>query len=80
MKKKQPQTVSFEETLNELESIIHRLETGSLLLDDALTEFEKGVRLAKQGQQQLHNAEQRIQILLQENSDSELTDFVLNDE
>jgi len=47
----------------------------NLPLDEALNEFEKGVKLAKQGQVQLQQAEQRIQILLTENDDASLTDF-----
>ncbi|XKM12757.1 exodeoxyribonuclease VII small subunit [Orbaceae bacterium ac157xtp] len=66
---------SFEETLHELESIVSKLEVGNLPLDQALNEFEKGVKLAKQGQTQLKSAEQRIQILLSENSDEGLADF-----
>ena len=41
-----------------------RLESGELPLEDALNEFERGVQLARQGQQKLQQAEQRVQILL----------------
>ncbi len=40
-----------------------RLESGELPLEDALNEFERGVQLARQGQQKLQQAEQRVQIL-----------------
>lgn len=75
MKETPEQSLSFEETLAELENIVSKLEIGNLPLDQALNEFEKGVKLAKQGQIQLNNAEQRIQILLSENTDSQLDDF-----
>lgn len=75
MKETPEQFLSFEETLAELENIVSKLEIGNLPLDQALNEFEKGVKLAKQGQIQLNNAEQRIQILLSENTDSQLDDF-----
>lgn len=77
MTKKPTKSLAFEETLKELETIISKLEVGSLPLDEALNEFEKGIKLTKQGQNQLQKAEQRIQILLAENGDSALTDFSL---
>ncbi|MBS2694207.1 exodeoxyribonuclease VII small subunit, partial [Salmonella enterica subsp. enterica serovar 1,4,[5],12:i:-] len=36
------QTASFESALGELESIVTRLESGELPLEDALNEFERG--------------------------------------
>lgn len=63
------QTASFESALGELESIVTRLESGELPLEDALNEFERGVQLARQGQQKLHQAEQRVQILLNDSAD-----------
>ncbi|WP_163616465.1 exodeoxyribonuclease VII small subunit, partial [Klebsiella pneumoniae] len=51
------QTASFESALGELESIVTRLESGELPLEDALNEFERGVQLARQGQQKLQQAE-----------------------
>lgn len=81
MAKKQDKEPSFEETLKQLEVIVAQLEGGDLPLDEALNEFEKGVKLARSGQKQLQQAEQRIQILLAENSDAELSEFLIdNDE
>lgn len=79
MAKKATKIVSFEETLKELESIVNRLESGGLSLDEALNEFEHGVKLARQGQQQLQQAEQRVQILLNDNVDADLADFATDD-
>lgn len=80
MSKKTTQSPSFEAALSELEQIVVRLESGELPLDDALSEFERGVQLARQGQTQLQQAEQRVQILLSENSDAQLTPFNPDDE
>ncbi|KFK97605.1 MULTISPECIES: exodeoxyribonuclease VII small subunit [unclassified Serratia (in: enterobacteria)] len=63
------QNISFENSLSELERIVTRLESGELPLEDALNEFERGVQLARQGQQKLQQAEQRVQILLNDNHD-----------
>lgn len=69
---------SFEENLNSLELIVNQLETGDLSLDDALVKFEQGIKLAKQSQKQLKNAEQKIKILLTEDEDEELN--LINDQ
>ena len=75
MPKKTEPSVSFESALQELETIVRRLETGELPLEEALNEFEKGVKLAKTGQQTLQKAEQPVQILLKPDNDAELTAF-----
>lgn len=75
MPKKPASTINFEQSLSELEVIVQRLESGQLPLEDALNEFEKGVTLARQGQQQLQQAEQRVQILLAQDEHAELSTF-----
>ena len=75
MPKKNAAPASFETALTELEQIVNRLESGSLPLEEALNEFERGVQLARQGQSTLQQAEQRVQILLADNEDSPLTPF-----
>ncbi|WP_455648489.1 exodeoxyribonuclease VII small subunit [Kluyvera sp.] len=75
MPKKNAAPASFETALTELEQIVNRLESGSLPLEEALNEFERGVQLARQGQSKLQQAEQRMQILLADNEDSPLTPF-----
>ncbi|MBC1185407.1 exodeoxyribonuclease VII small subunit [Kluyvera sichuanensis] len=75
MPKKNEAPASFETALTELEHIVNRLESGSLPLEEALNEFERGVQLARQGQTKLQQAEQRVQILLADNEDSPLEPF-----
>ncbi|TSJ90408.1 exodeoxyribonuclease VII small subunit [Gilliamella apicola] len=78
MAKKQDKEASFEENIKQLEAIVTQLENGDLPLDEALNEFEKGIKLARSGQKQLNEAEQRIQILLSENSDAQLSEFSID--
>ena len=78
MTKKQDKETSFEETIKQLEAIVTQLENGDLPLNEALNEFEKGIKLARSGQKQLNEAEQRIQILLSENSDAQLSEFAID--
>ncbi|MBP2170134.1 exodeoxyribonuclease VII small subunit [Erwinia toletana] len=80
MPKKAEQPASFETSLQQLEQIVTRLESGDLPLEEALNEFERGVQLARSGQQKLQQAEQRVQILLSDDKDAELTPFTPDSE
>ncbi|MBK0001308.1 exodeoxyribonuclease VII small subunit [Erwinia sp. S38] len=75
MPKKSEQPASFESSLQQLEQIVTRLESGNLPLEEALSEFERGVQLARIGQQTLQQAEQRVQILLNDDKNADLTPF-----
>ena len=56
---------TFEESLNELEKIATNLENGELGLEEAIKEFEKGMKLCKECTEKLDDAEKRINILVQ---------------
>lgn len=75
MPKKAEQPASFETSLAQLEQIVSRLESGDLPLEEALNEFERGVQLARTGQQKLQQAEQRVQILLNDDKNGDLQPF-----
>lgn len=55
---------TFEESLSELESVAQNLEKGNLSLDEAILEFEKGMKLSKECSEKLEQAEKRINILV----------------
>ncbi len=57
---------TFEASLQELEKIVRRLEDGDLPLEESLKLFEDGVRLSRECQERLDQAERRIEILLQD--------------
>lgn len=59
------QSVSFDEDLSRLEAIVQKLESGHLTLEEALREFEIGVNLSKALQQQLSEAQRRVEVLKQ---------------
>jgi exodeoxyribonuclease VII small subunit len=61
--------VGLEKSLEELEALVARLEGGELPLEQALKEFERGMRLTRQCQAALQEAEQKVEILLK-NTDS----------
>jgi len=56
--------VNFEQSLGELENLVQSLESGDLTLDQALAAFEKGVKLTRECQQTLNDAEQKIETLI----------------
>ncbi|MDK2986402.1 MAG: exodeoxyribonuclease small subunit [Clostridia bacterium] len=59
--------LSFEEALGQLEEVICKLENGSLDLDKALEEFNKGVQLVKECNKNLEAAKEKVKIFLIEN-------------
>ena len=63
-------TKSIESRLIELDTILEELESGDLELDKALKKFEQGVKLSRECQKTLEDAELKIKILM----DNELKD------
>lgn len=66
------QKQSFELALNDLEDIANKLEDGEIGLDEAIKEFEKGMKLAKFCHEKLEEAERKIEIL-QKGENGEIT-------
>lgn len=54
----------FERSLARLEEVVKRLENTELSLDEAMNLFEEGVKLSRECQKQLEEAEGRVEILL----------------
>ena len=67
---------SFEEQISELEKIINELENGNLNLDDSVVKFEEGMKISKECNKILEDAEKKITILLNnENGEVSEEDF-----
>lgn len=66
MKDKEPPARSFESSLEALESIVGKLERGDLALEESLELFEHGIRLSRECQERLSQAERRIEILMRD--------------
>ena len=58
---------TFETSLEELERIVRELEQGELSLEKSLELFEQGVKLSRECQERLNQAERRIEILMRDN-------------
>ena len=65
--KNDEQSKSFEASLEALEEIVHQLEGGDLPLEKSLELFEQGIKLSRQCQERLSQAERRIEVLLRDN-------------
>jgi exodeoxyribonuclease VII small subunit len=63
--------MEFEKKLARLEEIVGKMEGGDLALDDSLKFFEEGVKLSRECNQQLSQAEQKVKILLSVTADGQ---------
>jgi exodeoxyribonuclease VII small subunit len=75
MAKKLTKNPDFESSLKELETLVNKMEQGELSLEDSLSHFERGVQLSRTCQQALKDAEQKVEILMNKNSQEEITSF-----
>ncbi|MBT5718730.1 exodeoxyribonuclease VII small subunit [Gammaproteobacteria bacterium] len=75
MTKKKQATFDFEQALENLEELVSSMEDGELTLEESLQAFEKGIKLTRECQSALKNAEQKVQLLLNENGDTEEIDL-----
>ncbi len=55
---------SFEESLDELETVVKQLEGPELPLERALELFERGIKLSESCRKQLTDAETRVEVLI----------------
>lgn len=65
--------LSFEKALEQLEQIVHEMESGRLPLESALKKFEEGIKLSIFCSQKLEETERRISLLI-ENQDGSVTE------
>jgi exodeoxyribonuclease VII small subunit len=65
----------LEQSLEDLEALVERLESGELSLEEALKEFERGIKLTRACQTALKEAEQKVEILLKNAPDAEPVEF-----
>ena len=66
---KRSKVINFEKSLQELEDIVNRMEKGELSLEESLKCFERGIKLSRECQQALREAEQKITVLSKENDE-----------
>lgn len=52
--------VKFEDNLAELENIVRKLESGDVTLEDAIAEFQKGMKISETLKKTLNEAEETL--------------------
>jgi len=77
MPKKKPteETPRFDTSIARLQQIIEQIEQEGTSLEDSLALFEEGITLTRQVQASLTEAEQKIQVLIEENGEPVGTDL-----
>ncbi len=70
--------VKFEKAIDQLESIVSQLESGDVSLEDAIKQYEEGVKLSRICTEKLTQAEKKVEILTKAlNGKIETEDFDL---
>ncbi|MEE8058505.1 MAG: exodeoxyribonuclease VII small subunit [Pseudomonadales bacterium] len=59
--------INFEKALDQLEELVDDMETGDLTLEQSLKAFEQGIKLTRDCQSALAQAEQKVQMLIDDN-------------
>lgn len=52
--------VKFEDNLAELENIVRKLESGDVALEDAIAEYQKGMKISETLKKTLNEAEETL--------------------
>ena len=67
---------SFEDNMENLEKIVTELEKGNLNLDESIAKFEEGIKISKECNKILEEAEKKITILLEKDGEIKEENFV----
>lgn len=74
-KKEVKMSKSFEEQMEALEEIVEELEKGELSLEDSVSKFEEGIKISKQCNKTLEEAEKKITILVNQEGEMKEENF-----
>ncbi|GAB1260685.1 exodeoxyribonuclease VII small subunit [Aurantivibrio plasticivorans] len=71
--------LDFEQAMTQLEDLVESMESGELSLEESLKAFEDGVKLTRECQAKLATAEQRVQLLMEEQGELITSDLDADD-
>ena len=71
--------LSFEEKMQRLEEIVDKIQTNEISLDNSINLFEEGTVLIQSLNKELHQAEEKVKILLTKNGEYEEVDYDLGE-
>lgn len=66
---------NFEQSLSQLEALVNDMERGEMTLEESLQAFETGIRLTRECQTLLTEAEQKVQMLIEEQGELQVVPF-----
>lgn len=66
---------NFEDNMKNLEKIVNELEKGDLNLDESISKFEEGIKISKDCNKILEEAEKKITILLEKDGELQEENF-----
>ena len=72
--------IDFEGSLAQLEELVAQLEEGDLSLEKSMEAFEQGVKLTRECQTALKEAEQKVQLLMEKNGEPQAEVFEASDD
>jgi exodeoxyribonuclease VII small subunit len=72
--------INLEKSLADLEKLVEELESGELPLEKAMQKFEDGIKLTRNCQAALKEAEQKVEILLKSAGGGQLEEFDVEDD
>lgn len=70
--------IDFEQQLENLEGLVAALESGDLSLEESMKSFEDGIKVARECQKALKEAEQKVEVLTRQGN--ELVSDIYNPE
>ena len=70
----------FEQSLNALEALVNKMEQGDLTLEQSLEAFSNGIQLTRECQTRLAEAEQQVNLLLEQQGEITLVEFDTSDD
>lgn len=69
-------TLNFEQSLEQLEALVLQMEKGDLSLEQSLQAFETGISLTRECQSKLEAAEQKVELLSEQQGELNSKPFV----
>ena len=78
--KTQEEDLAIESTMKSIEKLLEKLENSDTPLDQSLLAFEEGIQLIRKAQKKLSEAEQKVQLLLEQDGNPVVAQFTMDDE
>jgi len=76
---KKTDNFNFEKSLQQLDKVVAKMEQGDIPLEESLKHFEEGIKLIRDCQEALTDAEQKVEILTKEQGKQKLKPYQSNE-